>query len=92
MTKPIKIEHLQPCVDWWGGAERTGCTENEVAWRITADEVKARSYNLDFKNPHTVVDNHGDLDELLTRLNEAEQQAATLRDRLKAILEEALLR
>ena len=39
--------------------------ETEVAWRVTADEVKARSYNLDFKNPHTIADEHGDPEELL---------------------------
>ena len=53
MTKPIRIEHLKPCVEWWGGRKRKGRVENEVAWRVTADEVKARGYNLDFKNPHT---------------------------------------
>ena len=54
--------------------------------------MKARGYNLDFKNPHTVADDHGDPEELLAKLDEAEKQAATLRDQLKAILEEALLR
>jgi type I restriction enzyme M protein len=54
--------------------------------------VKARGYNLDFKNPHTVADNHGDPDELLAALTEAEGQANTLRDQLKTILAEALLR
>src|SRR5436190_6583874 len=49
MTKPIRVEYLQPCVEWWGGAERAGRVETEVAWRVTADEVKARGYNLDFK-------------------------------------------
>ena len=24
MTKPIRLEHLADCVDWWGGAERQG--------------------------------------------------------------------
>ena len=24
MTKPIRVEHLKPCVDWWGGAEAEG--------------------------------------------------------------------
>ena len=24
MTKPIRVEHLKPCVDWWGGAKRKG--------------------------------------------------------------------
>ena len=60
--------------------------ETKVAWRVTAEEVKARGYNLDFKNPHTVADGHGDPEELLAKLNEAKKQTATLRDQLKAIL------
>ena len=59
---------------------------------VTIDEVKARNYNLDFKNPHVVADNHGDPEELLAKLDEAEKQTVALRDQLKAILEEALLR
>jgi len=66
--------------------------ESEVAWRVTADEVKARAYNLDFKNPHTIADDHGDPEELLAKLDEAEKQAAALRDQLKSILADALLR
>src|SRR5437016_7316055 len=54
MTKHIRVEHLDPCVKWWGGAKRKGRKETEVAWKVTADEVKARSYNLDFKNPHAI--------------------------------------
>lgn len=92
MTKPIRIEHLRPCVDWWGGAKRKGRVQTEVAWKVTAEEVKRQSYNLDIKNPHTIADDHGDPEELLTKLNEAEGQANALRDQLKAILAEALLR
>jgi type I restriction enzyme M protein len=92
MTKPIKVEYLKPCVDWWGGAKREGRVENEVAWRVTADEVKARAYNLDVKNPHSVADDHGDPEELLAKLDESEREAAALRDQLKAILSEALVR
>ncbi len=92
MTKPIRVEHLEPCVGWWGGAKRRGRKDTGVAWRVTADEVKARSYNLDFKNPHTVADDNGEPEELLAKLDETEKQAAVLRDQLKAILEEALLR
>lgn len=43
-------------------------------------------------NLHTVADDHGDPEELLARLEEAEKEAAALRDQLKAILAEALLR
>ncbi len=92
MTKPIRVEYLQPCVDWWGGAKRKGRVETEIAWKVTADEVKGRGYNLDFKNPHTVADDHSDPNELLEALNEAEGQANRLRDQLKTILAEALLR
>ena len=92
MTKPIRVEHLQGCVDWWGGAERKGRVETEVAWNVYIDQVKERGYNLDIKNPHVVAYDHGDPVELLAKLDEAEAQAASLRDQLKSILEEALLR
>ena len=72
--------------------KRKGRKESEVAWKVSADEVKARGYNLDFKNPHTVEDDHGDPEELLANLDESEKQTAALRDQLKAILAEALLR
>jgi len=92
MTKPIRVEYLRSCVDWWGGPKRKGRVETEVAWKVNADEVRRRGYNLDFKNPHTVEDDHGDPEELLAKLTEAEGQANALRDQLKTILAEALLR
>jgi type I restriction enzyme M protein len=91
MTRPIRVEHLQSCVEWWGGSKREGRVETEVAWRVTADEVKARGYNLDIKNPHVVADDHGDPEELLKALDDAELETSRLRDQLKAILAEALL-
>jgi type I restriction enzyme M protein len=92
MTKPIRVEHLQPIADWWGGAARKGRVGNEFAWRVTAEEVRGRGYNLDFKNPHTVAADHGDPEQLLKELDAAEREAAAIRDQLKAILAEALLR
>jgi type I restriction enzyme M protein len=47
---------------------------------------------LDIKNPHVVADDHGDPEELLAKLEEAEREVASLRDQLKAILADALLR
>lgn len=92
MTKPIRIEDFKSCIDWWGGTKRKGREDNEVAWRVNGEEVKARGYNLDFKNPNIITDDHADPAELLARLNEAEKQTAAVRDKLKAILQEALLR
>jgi type I restriction enzyme M protein len=92
MTKPIRFEHLRGCIDWWGGARRKGREEGPQAWKVTAADAKARGYNLDIKNPHTVADDHGDPEELLAALNAAEAETARLRDQLKAILAEALER
>nr|MBP6809819.1 N-6 DNA methylase [Chromatiaceae bacterium] len=92
MTRPIRVEHLQGCVDWWGGAGRQDRRQTEQAWKVGIDAIKARNYNLDFKNPHTVADDHGDPADLLAKLDGAEQQAAALREQLRGILAEALLR
>jgi type I restriction enzyme M protein len=92
MTKPIRFEHLQGCIDWWGGAKRKGREETSLAWKVTAEEVKARGYNLDIKNPHTVADDHEDPEVLLESLNAAEAETASLREQLKTILAEALAR
>lgn len=92
MTRPIRFEHFQGCIDWWGGVERSGRQETEQAWKVGIDDIKARNYNLDYKNPHTVAEDHGDPQEWLARLDAAEQQANALRDQLKAILAEALLK
>jgi type I restriction enzyme M protein len=92
MTRPIKQEHFGDCVVWWGGPSREGREETEQAWRVPIAQIQERNYNLDLKNPHTVAVDHGDPDELLASLQAAEQKASELRDQLKAILAEALLR
>lgn len=92
MTKPIRFEHLKPCIDWWGGAKRKGREETSQAWKVTAEEIKARGYNLDIKNPHVVDDDHGNVETLLENLGAAEIHATKLREQLKAILAEALSR
>ncbi len=92
MTKPIRLEHFQDCIGWWGGTERKGRQETPQAWKVSAEEVKARGYNLDIKNPHAVADDHGDPETLLADLVRAETETAGYRDQLKAILAEALAR
>ena len=92
MTKPIRLEHLQDCMDWWGGKDRKGRTEGPQAWRVSAEDIKARNYNLDIKNPTSITEDHGNPEALLADLNEAEAETARLRDQLKAILAEALAR
>lgn len=91
-TKPMRFEEFQPEMDWWGN-EADGFaarTENEQAWKVTIDELKARNYNLDIKNPHVGDQVSHDPDELLLEYARQQQSIAELRDKLKAVLNEAL--
>ena len=92
MTKPICSEHLQDCIDWWGGLERQDRKETERTWKVSIAEVEERSYNLDFKNPHKQEEDYGDPQKLLEKLIFAENEVASLREQLKDKLMDALMR
>lgn len=89
----MQFEEFQTEREWWGD-EADGFhhrRETEQAWKISAEDVAARGYNLDLKNPHIADRESHDPDELLARY--AAQQAAirAVRDQLKAILADALV-
>jgi type I restriction enzyme M protein len=90
MTKPIRVEHLLPCVEWWGGPGRVDRRETELAWRVSVDAVRARNYNLDIRNPHLASENQQDPQQLLALLDEAERTAAQIRAELCALLDGVL--
>ena len=91
-TKPMRFEEFQPEIDWWG-AEEDGFAareENEYAWKVSLEDIKARNYNLDIKNPHIDEQVRHDPKELLVQFNEQQAEIQKLRDQLKEILSEAL--
>jgi type I restriction enzyme M protein len=91
-SKPMRFEEFQAARDWWGD-EADGFRarrENEQAWKISAEDVTARGYNLDLKNPHTPEAESHDPDELLARYGEQQQGIQSIRGQLKAILADAL--
>ena len=92
MTRPIRHEHFAGCTDWWGGAKRIGREEGDRAWKVGVEVIRERGYNLDIKNPHTDVENYGDPETLLAELTRVETKVTALRDQLKNVLAEALLR
>ena len=89
-TKPMRIEEFAPEKAWWGGAERIGRVENEFAWRVPIETIKARNYNLDIKNPHDAGSIAHDPDQLLADYAALQNEIASTRDQLKAILADAL--
>ncbi len=46
-TGPMQFEEFQDCLAWWGTRE-----ENERAWKVSSNALRASNYNLDRKNPH----------------------------------------
>lgn len=91
-TRPMQFEEFQPEREWWGDAADgfKHRRETEQAWKISAEDVAARGYNLDLKNPHTPDKESHDPDELLARYAAQQAGIQSLRDQLKTILADAL--
>ncbi len=92
MTKPIRLEHLSECMEWWGGQKREGRVEGGCAWRVGIEEIKERGFNLDIKNPNAKKAGLGDPESLLRALDTAEAEVASLQSELRDALAASLLR
>jgi type I restriction enzyme M protein len=93
-TRPMKIEEFEALEQWWG-SEPDGFAarvENEYAWKASLEEIQARNYNLDFKNPHVGEQESHDPEVLLQQYQVMQDEIAALREQLKGVLNEALLR
>lgn len=91
-TKPMKIEEFATETAWWGD-EADGFkhrVETEQAWQVSIDDIKARNYNLDCKNPHIGELEVHDPELLLAQYQAMQEDMASLRNQLKGILTLAL--
>ena len=91
-TKPIRIEEFDAEKAWWG-TEADGFAarqENERAWRVSIEQIKAANYNLDQKNPHAVEVVSHDPVQLLADYSRLQTEAQALRDELRDILAKSL--
>ena len=91
-TKPMQFDEFAPERAWWGD-EADGFRsrkETEHSWKISAEEVAKRGYNLDMKNPHQAEELNHDPDELLANYAKQQDAIQSLRGQLKVILAEAL--
>jgi type I restriction enzyme M protein len=62
----------------------------EHAWQVSAQEIAARNYNLDCKNPHWVEIDHGEPEDLMKEFLEISQEMRVVQDALKLELIQAL--
>lgn len=93
-TKPMRFEEFQTEIAWWGSAADGYASRHasEQAWPVSIEDIKARNYNLDIKNPHVGEQISHDPDELLQRYAEQQKDIGKLRHQLKAVLQQALQR
>ena len=85
-TKPIRIEEFAAERAWWHHRE-----ENEFAWRVDIETIRAGGFNLDMKNPHNGDSGPGDVDELLPEYEQLLARIAATRAKLKEELYQALM-
>ena len=91
-TKPMRFEEFQTEIEWWG-KEKDGFkarVETEQAWKVSIEDIIARNYNLDIKNPHICEQVNHDPKKLLAKYHEQQAEIQSLRNQLKTILANAL--
>lgn len=93
-TKPIRIAEFDAEKKWWGKPDARGGFKgrkaSELAWKVSAAEIKENGYNLDIKNPHNADTGPGDPDELLAELESIRTASRQTLDLLKSELAAAL--
>ena len=91
-TKPMRFEEFETEIGWWGDEDDgfKSRVETAQAWKVSIDDIKARNYNLDIKNPHVGEQVSHDPKELLATYAQQQSEIQGLRDQLKSILSDAL--
>ncbi|MFH1769916.1 MAG: class I SAM-dependent DNA methyltransferase [Parcubacteria group bacterium] len=85
MTDPIQIKEFEPEKKWWDKR-----VENDHAWKVSIDEIIAKNYNLDFKNPNAKEVEIKSPDVLLAEYREKQKEVGTVLNKIKSIIEDAL--
>ncbi|MEL0624310.1 N-6 DNA methylase [Marinomonas arenicola] len=91
-SKPMKFEEFEIELSWWGDEADSFASrvENTQAWKVSIDEVIARNFNLDIKNPYQEAQEVHDPEDLLATYQAQQDDIAALRNQLKDILGTAL--
>ena len=83
--KPIHINEFDLEKAWWNNRE-----ESPNAWKVSVEEIKARNFNLDIKNPHREADDLASPEVLLKNYRATEAKITTIQDEIVKVLTQAL--
>jgi type I restriction enzyme M protein len=83
-TAPLQFEEFAPVLAWWSKRE-----EGAQAWKVSAEDVVAKGYNLDLKNPNAKVGlEHADPKELVASMRGHEAEVMRLLGEIEALVNE----
>jgi type I restriction enzyme M protein len=78
-TKPVKLQDFDELKSWWNAR-----VENEQAYKVSIDVIKANNFNLDVKNPHKAQqEKELTTKEILDKLHTSFLKSKTLVEELK---------
>ena len=81
-TRPINIKEFDAEKAWWNNR-----VENDFAWKVSIDDIKKKTYNLDIKNPKDQIQEEFESSEvILKRLSESNKIVDGLLSKIKQIL------
>ena len=84
-TKPIHIKEFDLEKNWWNKRE-----ENKYAWKVPVEDIIARNYNLDIKNPHQEIDNLASPEVILKQYEATENNISSIQQKIMDVLNQAL--
>ena len=83
-TAPMQFEEFNDCLVWWGDRK-----EGPQAWKVGVEDVAARGYNLDVKNPNSKQAlEHIAPEVLVTRMREHEGEVLRLLGEIETLVTE----
>ncbi|MGD9881640.1 MAG: N-6 DNA methylase [Reyranella sp.] len=83
-TAPLQFEEFASVLAWWKQRE-----EGPQAWKINAEDMAAKGYNLDIKNPNAKAGlEHADPKELLASMRGHESDVMRLLGEIEALVTE----
>ncbi|MDP2042873.1 MAG: class I SAM-dependent DNA methyltransferase [Algoriphagus sp.] len=86
--KPIHIKEFDLEKAWWNDRENEAYSQH--AWKVSAEEIKKRGYNLDIKNPHQEANNLASPEVLLKKYQASEKKISEIQEEIIKVLTEAL--
>jgi type I restriction enzyme M protein len=84
-TKPMRVEEFAREHAWWGSR-----AENDHAWRVPLDDIRARGFDLDISNPRAPERVASDLVGILSNLDSEQAQIDELKSKLWSLLGNAI--